>query len=76
MPVLFVFLVLYVFEVHLLMQIIVSRTAIIAKTQDIMQRVKWWKTVVITTINIAMCCIWPSARRDPPVSYCEFASIT
>lgn len=67
-PVLFFFLIFYVFEVQLLMQIIVNRIAIIAETQEIVKRVKWTTAVVITTINIAVFCIWIPAHREPPVS--------
>lgn len=67
-PVLFVFLILYVFEVQLLTQIIVNRIAIIAETHEVVQKVKWGTTVVITIINIAVFCIWIPAHRDLPVS--------
>lgn len=67
-PVLFFFLFFYVFEVQLLMQIIVNRIAIIAETQEIVKRVKWGTAILITTINIAVFCIWIPAHRDPPVS--------
>lgn len=67
-PVLFFFLFFYVFEVQLLMQIIVNRIAIIAETQETVQRVKWTTAGVITTINIVVFCIWIPAHRDPPVS--------
>ncbi|KAJ4386759.1 hypothetical protein N0V93_009657 [Gnomoniopsis smithogilvyi] len=67
-PVLFVLLVFYVFEIQLLMQIIVNRIAIIAETRETVTRVKWATAGVITAINIAVFCIWIPAHRDPPVS--------
>lgn len=67
-PVLFFFLVLYVCEIQLLMQIIVNRIAIIAETHEVVVRVKWATAAIITAINIAVFCIWIPAHRDPPVS--------
>lgn len=67
-PVLFVMLVFYVFEIQFLMQIIVNRIAIIAETRETVVRVKWITAGIITAINIAVFCIWIPAHRDPPVS--------
>ncbi|KAH0490220.1 hypothetical protein TgHK011_001699 [Trichoderma gracile] len=68
LPVLFFFLVLWVFEIQLLMQIIVNRIAIIAENENTVWRLKWGTAGVITCINIAVFCIWIPAHTAPPVS--------
>lgn len=68
-PVLFLFLVLYVFEIQFLMQIIVNRIAIIVETRETVVRVKWATAGIITLINIAVFCIWIPAHHDPPFSH-------
>ncbi|KAL7814923.1 hypothetical protein V8C44DRAFT_324844, partial [Trichoderma aethiopicum] len=68
LPVLFFFLVLWVFEIQLLMQIIVNRIAIIAEDDNTVWRLKWGTAGVITCINIAVFCIWIPAHTEPPAS--------
>ncbi|KAI9163851.1 hypothetical protein HJFPF1_05479 [Paramyrothecium foliicola] len=67
-PVLMSILVLWVFEVQLLLQIIVNRIAIIAENAKTIFRIKWGTAAIITSINIAVFCIWIPAHMNPPVS--------
>lgn len=67
-PVLFSILVLWVFEIQLLMQIIVNRIAIIAEHQSTVRKLKWGTAFVITCINIAVFCIWIPSHIVPPAS--------
>ncbi|KAG8411036.1 hypothetical protein J3459_016730 [Metarhizium acridum] len=61
-------LLLWTFEIQLLMQIIVNRIAIIAEHQDTVTRLKWGTAFVITCINIAVFCIWIPSHIVPPAS--------
>ncbi|KAG8165002.1 hypothetical protein KVR01_005277 [Diaporthe batatas] len=65
---LFFILVCWVFEVQILMQIIINRIAIICETQDIVTKLKWGTAIVMTSINIAVFCIFIPAHQIPPVS--------
>ncbi|KAF2715550.1 hypothetical protein K504DRAFT_529706 [Pleomassaria siparia CBS 279.74] len=67
-PVLFFILVCWVFEIQLLMQIIINRIALIADHPSIIRGIKWGTVVIITSINIAVFCIWIPAHVQPPVS--------
>ncbi|KAF2125783.1 hypothetical protein P153DRAFT_323980 [Dothidotthia symphoricarpi CBS 119687] len=67
-PVLFFILLLWVFEIQLLMQIIINRIALIAEHRSTVSRLKWGTVVLITTINIAVFCIWIPAHTVPPIS--------
>ncbi|TDZ17850.1 hypothetical protein Cob_v009176 [Colletotrichum orbiculare MAFF 240422] len=67
-PVLFVILLLWVFEIQLLMQIIINRIAVIAESQRTILWLKWGTAVVITMINIAVFCVWIPAHLVPPVN--------
>lgn len=72
-PVLFFILFLWVFEIQLLMQIIINRIALIAEHRKTVRNIKWGTVIVITSINIAVFCIWIPAHVVPPVKI--FASI-
>ncbi|PSN70637.1 hypothetical protein BS50DRAFT_584239 [Corynespora cassiicola Philippines] len=67
-PVLFFILFLWVFEIQLLMQIIINRIALIAEHRSTVSRLKWGTVVIITSINIAVFCIWIPAHLVPPAS--------
>lgn len=64
----FFILFFWVFEVQLLMQIIVNRIAIISETQTTINRLKWGTALAMSTINIAVFCIFIPAHLDPPAS--------
>ncbi|KAF2847247.1 hypothetical protein T440DRAFT_210805 [Plenodomus tracheiphilus IPT5] len=66
--VLFFILFFWVFEIQLLMQIIINRIALIAEHRTTVRNIKWGTVVVITTINIAVFCIWIPSHTVPPVS--------
>lgn len=68
MPALFFILFFWVFEIQLLMQIIINRISIISETQKTIQKLKYGTALVITTINVAVFCIFIPAHLDPPVS--------
>ncbi|KAH7143714.1 hypothetical protein EDB81DRAFT_796219 [Dactylonectria macrodidyma] len=67
-PVLFFILFFWVFEVQFLMQIIINRIAIIAEHRSTITKIKWGTAAIMTSINIAVFCIFIPAHRDPPVS--------
>ncbi|CAA9958052.1 hypothetical protein PTMSG1_01626 [Pyrenophora teres f. maculata] len=67
-PVLFAILFFWVFEIQLLMQIIINRIALIAEHRSTIFKLKWGTVVIITTINIAVFCIWIPSHTVPPVS--------
>jgi hypothetical protein len=59
---------LWAFEIQLLMQIIINRIALIAEHRSTVNRIKWGTVIIITTINIAVFCIWIPAHTIPPAS--------
>ncbi|KAH8198276.1 hypothetical protein TruAng_007574 [Truncatella angustata] len=67
-PVLFFILLLWVFEVQLLMQIIINRIAIIHENQRFISWLKWGCFSGIFVIEILVFCIWIPAHMDPPLS--------
>ncbi|KAI0117444.1 hypothetical protein F4814DRAFT_287381 [Daldinia grandis] len=67
-PLLFFILLSWVFEIQLLMQIIINRIAVIAERQDTIQKLKYGTAIVITSINVAVFCIFIPAHVVPPVS--------
>ncbi|EDU40481.1 hypothetical protein PtrSN002B_005216 [Pyrenophora tritici-repentis] len=67
-PVLFAILFFWVFEIQLLMQIIINRIALIAEHRSTIFKLKWGTVLIITTINIAVFCIWIPSHTVPPVS--------
>ncbi|ROW02027.1 hypothetical protein VPNG_07625 [Cytospora leucostoma] len=67
-PVLFFILFFWVLEIQLLMQIIINRIAILCETQDTVRKLQIGTAVVISTINIAVFCIFIPAHLSPPVS--------
>ncbi|KAK9770987.1 hypothetical protein SCAR479_12336 [Seiridium cardinale] len=67
-PVLFFILLLWVFEVQLLMQIIINRIAIIHEDPKFITWMKWGAFVGILLIEILVFCIWIPAHMDPPPS--------
>lgn len=67
-PVLFFILLLWVFEVQLLMQIIINRIAIIHERPQTIRWIKWGTFVGILIVEILVFCIWIPAHMDPPVS--------
>ena len=50
------------------MQIIINRIALIAEHRSTIFKLKWGTVVVITSINIAVFCIWIPSHTVPPVS--------
>ncbi|OBT58624.1 hypothetical protein VE04_01790 [Pseudogymnoascus sp. 24MN13] len=67
-PVLFLALFLWVFEIQLLMQIIINRTAIIVDDLRLLARIKWGTAIVISIIQIIVFCIWIPAHSSHPPS--------
>lgn len=67
-PVLFFILFFWVFEIQLLMQIIINRIALIAEHRSTIFKLKWGTVIVITSINIAVFCIWIPSHTVPPIS--------
>ncbi|KAI1493372.1 hypothetical protein F5X96DRAFT_622219 [Biscogniauxia mediterranea] len=65
-PVLFVILALWVFEIQLLMQIIINRIAVIAERPETISRIKWGTVAIISVINIMVFIIWIPAHLTPP----------
>lgn len=50
------------------MQIIINRIAILCETQETVRKLQIGTAVVISTINIAVFCIFIPAHLDPPVN--------
>jgi len=50
------------------MQIIINRIFVVAESRDLVIKAKWGTAVIITTINIAVFCIWIPAHLVPPPS--------
>lgn len=50
------------------MQIIINRVYIVAEDRNFVVKVKWMTAAAITTINIAVFCIWIPAHMVPPTS--------
>lgn len=67
-PVLFVALLLWVFEIQLLMQIIINRVAVIADDPRMIKKIKWGTVIVISLIQMAVFCIWIPTHSFPPPS--------
>ncbi|KAI0175453.1 hypothetical protein BJ166DRAFT_175197 [Pestalotiopsis sp. NC0098] len=67
-PVLFFILLLWVFEVQLLMQIIINRIAIIHEDKKLITWLKWGTFLGILVIEILVFAIWIPAHMDPPPS--------
>ncbi|KAI4618795.1 hypothetical protein J4E80_005399 [Alternaria sp. BMP 0032] len=67
-PVLFFILFFWVWEIQLLMQIIINRIALIAEHRSTIRNLKWGTVVLITSINIAVFCIWIPSHTVPPIS--------
>lgn len=67
-PVLFFILFFWVWEIQLLMQIIINRIALIAEHRSTILKLKWGTVVLITTINVAVFCIWIPSHTVPPAS--------
>lgn len=67
-PVLFFILFFWVLEIQLLMQIIINRIAILCETQETVRKLQIGTAVVISTINIAVFCIFIPAHLEPPVN--------
>jgi hypothetical protein len=65
---LFFILFCYVFEVQLLLQIIINRTAVFTERRTTAVKLKWGTAIIITTINAAVFCIWIPTHMDPPVN--------
>jgi hypothetical protein len=59
---------LWAFEIQLLMQIIINRIALIAEHRATVRKIKWGTVVLITMINIAVFCIWIPAHIVPPAN--------
>ena len=67
-PVLFFILFCWVWEIQLLMQIIINRISVIAESQKTVRRVKYGTVAIITSINVAVFCIWIPSHMSPPVN--------
>ncbi|KAI5921187.1 hypothetical protein F4810DRAFT_379500 [Camillea tinctor] len=64
-PVLFIILALWVFEIQLLMQMIINRIAVISDSGKTISRIKWGTFGIISTINIMVFIIWIPAHLSP-----------
>ncbi|KAI0602687.1 hypothetical protein F4775DRAFT_150225 [Biscogniauxia sp. FL1348] len=64
-PVLFIILALWVFEIQLLMQIIINRIAVISDSGKTISRMKWGTVAIISIINIMVFIIWIPAHLSP-----------
>jgi hypothetical protein len=58
----------YVFEVQFLMQIIINRISIISERKSTARQLKIGTAVVISTINVAVFCIFIPSHLSPPPS--------
>jgi hypothetical protein len=67
-PVLFVILISWVFQLQLLMQIIINRIALIAEHRRTVRNLKWGTAAIVTAINVSVFCIWIPSHIVPPVS--------
>ncbi|KAI1504842.1 hypothetical protein F5X99DRAFT_370034 [Biscogniauxia marginata] len=65
-PVLFIILALWVFEIQFLMQIIINRIAIISESDKFVWQLKWGTCAVISLINVIVFTIWIPAHLSPP----------
>jgi hypothetical protein len=50
------------------MQIIINRIALIAEHRSTVRNLKWGTVVLITSVNIAVFCIWIPSHTNPPAS--------
>lgn len=57
-PIFFIILLLWVFEVQLLMQIIVNRIAVIHEDRKKIRMVRYGSLVLIGLVEVAVFCIW------------------
>ncbi|KAK8092346.1 uncharacterized protein PG998_014981 [Apiospora kogelbergensis] len=67
-PIFFVILVCWVFEIQLLMQIIVNRIAVISETPKTVSYIRWGTVGIISSINIAVFIIFIPAHLEHPLT--------
>ncbi|KAK8869261.1 hypothetical protein PGQ11_007839 [Apiospora arundinis] len=65
-PLFFMILVCWVFEIQLLMQIIVNRIAVISETPQTVNYIRWGTVALISSINVAVFIIFIPAHLDHP----------
>ncbi|KAH6640006.1 hypothetical protein BKA67DRAFT_490901, partial [Truncatella angustata] len=69
-PTFFFILLCWVFEIQLLMQIIINRIAVISESERTVKKIRWGTVAVISTINLAVFCIFiPAHLADPPKGF-------
>ncbi|KAK8085868.1 hypothetical protein PG997_007139 [Apiospora hydei] len=65
-PLFFMILLCWVFEIQLLMQIIVNRIAVISESPQVVSYIRWGTVAIISSINIAVFVIFIPAHLDKP----------
>ncbi|KAI0018122.1 hypothetical protein F4780DRAFT_540850 [Xylariomycetidae sp. FL0641] len=65
-PVLFIFLFFYVFEIQLILQLIINRVAVISENRDRVNRIKWGVVAFIGLVQVAVFCIFIPGHLVPP----------
>ncbi|KAK7928741.1 hypothetical protein PG985_005739 [Apiospora marii] len=71
-PLWFMILVCWLFEIQLLMQIIINRIAVISESPQTVNYIRWGTVVIISSINMAVFIIFIPAHLDhPPGSFFE-----
>ncbi|KAK4120179.1 hypothetical protein N657DRAFT_625393 [Parathielavia appendiculata] len=58
-------LIVWIFEIHCIMQIIINRVYVVAEDKDFVRKVKWGTAILISAIIIAVSCIWLPAHIIP-----------
>ncbi|KAK8044007.1 hypothetical protein PG993_004031 [Apiospora rasikravindrae] len=65
-PLFFMILLCWVFEIQLLMQIIVNRIAVISESPQVVSYIRWGTVAIITSINIAVFVVFIPAHLEKP----------
>ncbi|RKK13012.1 hypothetical protein BFJ66_g12268 [Fusarium oxysporum f. sp. cepae] len=71
----FFILLLWVFQIHCIMQIIVNRIALLHVSPTIVRRLKWGIFIILALINISVFCIWIPARLQISQTYIDINNI-
>ncbi|KAK6854965.1 hypothetical protein PG995_008497 [Apiospora arundinis] len=65
-PLFFMILLCWVFEIQLLMQIIVNRIAVISESPQVVSYIRWGTVAIISSINIAVFIVFIPAHLEHP----------
>ncbi|QGI69017.1 hypothetical protein CEK26_012975 [Fusarium fujikuroi] len=71
----FFILLLWVFQIHCIMQIIVNRIALLHVSPTIVRRLKWGIFVILALINVSVFCIWIPARLQISQTYIDINNV-